>query len=104
MHWFRGFCSGEATCIGIKGFCSGGATCIGIKRFCSGGAHALVSSVLLRRSHMHWYQAFLHRRSNMFIALRSLASPAPLVGGMYTERPKAHGAPLERIGIGVVRL
>ena len=39
----------------------------------------------------------------MFIA-RILMYSAPLGAACKTERAKAHGAPLERTGIGVVRL
>jgi hypothetical protein len=64
---------------------------------CSGGATCLV---LLRRSNMfglapeeqHVYSPQIPNLS------RSVRS------GMLTERAKAHGAPLERSAIGVVRL
>jgi hypothetical protein len=36
----------------------------------------------------------------MFIALRFLIYSAPVRSGMLTERTGAHGAPLERTGIG----
>jgi hypothetical protein len=74
---------------------------------CSGGATCLVFAP--EEQHVR----FLLRRSNMFVFApeeQHVYSPQipnlsrSVRSGMLTERAKAHGAPLERSAIGVVRL